>query len=114
MLPALRNGGKAARPDTIAEQVPIDWEPRSSSFVSSGSAEGVTYRPPMKLRGAADCAALAPPHGNAPQARYFVRCAVATAALKSCAMAAEISPSVVTEKNSPGEAQLCRLGPIWL
>jgi hypothetical protein len=47
-------------------------------------------------------------------ASHCVRCAVAMAVLNSCVIAAVISPFVVTEKNNPGDAQLCMLGLIWL
>ena len=43
---------------------------------------------------------------------HFVRCAVATAELKSETIAAEMSWSVDTWKNKPGDAQLCRFDPI--
>ncbi len=48
---------------------------------------------------------------NAP---YCVRCAVATASSNSVCIAEVMSPSVVTEKNSPGVAQLCMTEEIWL
>ena len=77
-------------------------------------------------RRAADAAAVgrgfcrwATPRSRAPwnipkPASHCVRCAVAMAVLNSCVMAAVISPFVVTEKNSPGDAQLCMFGLIWL
>ena len=43
-----------------------------------------------------------------------VNLAAATACWNSVCIAAEISPSVVTEKNIPGDAQLSMLGSIWL
>ncbi len=44
---------------------------------------------------------------------HFVSRAAATACWNSVCIAAEISPSVVTEKNMPGDAQLCMLDEIW-
>jgi hypothetical protein len=77
-------------------------------------------------RRAADAAAVgcgfchwANPRSRAPwnipkPASHCVRCAVAMAVLNSCVIAAVMSPFVVTEKNNPGDAQLCMLGLIWL
>jgi hypothetical protein len=43
---------------------------------------------------------------------YFVSRAAATACWNKVCIAAVMSPSVVTVKNIPGDAQLCRFGPI--
>lgn len=45
---------------------------------------------------------------------HCVSRAVVTACWNNACIAAVMSPSVVTEKNSPEDAQFCRLGPIWL
>src|ERR1700685_405811 len=45
--------------------------------------------------------------------RYLVRRAVEMACANSACIAAVMSPSVVTVKNMPVEAQLSRLGLIW-
>ena len=52
--------------------------------------------------------------GEIGRAGYFVNRAAATACWNSVCMAEVISPSVVTEKNMPGDAQLCIFGSILL
>src|SRR5262249_45069393 len=44
---------------------------------------------------------------------HLVRRAVCTAWVNSAVMAAVMSSSVLTEKYSPGDAQLCMLAAIW-
>src|SRR5580704_3668276 len=62
-------------------------------------------------------AALDPPRlapaGQAAAPVHRVRRAVEMACANNACIAAVMSPSVVTVKNMPVEAQLCRLGPIW-